>query len=211
MAEPGLRARKKQLTRQTIASTALRLFAERGFENVTVAEVAEAAGVSMKTVFNYFASKEDLVFSDEGGDEWWMLKAVRNRGPGEPAIVAVHGRITGYLRQRGFEGEQPRLLAKVIANSPALRLRQADEFHRHIEQLSALLAEETGVGPEDPEPRLAATIIVDAFGLLWGMVQRHIADGRLEAEVFEALPAYAERAFALLERGLFDYAVRADT
>ncbi|MBC6456903.1 TetR/AcrR family transcriptional regulator [Actinomadura sp. HBU206391] len=210
MGEPdGLRERKKRQTRRTIARTALRLFAERGFENVTVAEVAEAASVSMKTVFNYFATKEDLVFSEEGGDEWWMLKAVRNRRPGESAIVAVHGRMTGYLRQRGLESDQPRQRAKIIANSPALRLRQADEFHRHIDRLSALLAEESGVSSEDPEPRLAATMIVDAFSLLWSVVQRQIADGRPAEEVFDGLPEYAERAFALLEHGLSDYAVRA--
>ena len=60
--QPGLRERKKQQTRQLIAETARRLFGERGFERVTVAEIARAAEVSEQTVFNYFPTKEDLVY-----------------------------------------------------------------------------------------------------------------------------------------------------
>src|SRR3954466_4940529 len=59
----GLRARKKRVARQAIAATARRLFAERGFDSVTVAEVAAAADVSEKTVFNHFPTKEDLAFA----------------------------------------------------------------------------------------------------------------------------------------------------
>src|SRR5216117_3447490 len=86
--EPGLRERKKQQTRQSIADTARALFAERGFERVTVAEVARAANVSEATIFNYFPTKEDLVFSGLEAFEAALLGAVRDRAPGEPILTA---------------------------------------------------------------------------------------------------------------------------
>ena len=83
MAE-GLRERKKQKTRQLIAETARRLFAERGFERVTVTEIAHEAEVSPATVFNYFPTKEDLVYWRLGAFEAELLAAVRERAAGEP-------------------------------------------------------------------------------------------------------------------------------
>src|SRR3954452_13637374 len=97
--EPGLRERKKQRTRQLIAETARALFVERGFDRVRVAEVARAAEVSEQTVFNYFATKEDLVFWRLGAFEAQLLSAIRERAPGEPALTAF-GRF--LLAQRGL-------------------------------------------------------------------------------------------------------------
>src|SRR3954470_24469510 len=83
---PGLRERKKEQTRRLIAETARRLFAERGFDAVTVGEVARAADVSEKTVFNYFPTKEDLFYSGMEAFEERLLGAVREREPGETAL-----------------------------------------------------------------------------------------------------------------------------
>src|ERR671938_482414 len=85
---PGLLERKKQATRAHIADTARRLFAERGFDAVTVAEVARAADVAEKTVFNYFPTKEDLFYSRMEAFEEELLEAVRGRAPGESAVAA---------------------------------------------------------------------------------------------------------------------------
>src|SRR3954462_5430579 len=85
---PGLRARKKEQTRRLIANTARRLFAERGFEAVTVAEVARAADVAEKTVFNYFATKEDLFYSGMEAFEERLLDAIRDRARGETVLAA---------------------------------------------------------------------------------------------------------------------------
>src|SRR5918995_4272700 len=90
-AELGLRERKKQRTRQQIADTARRLFAERGFEQVTVAEIAREAEVAQATVFNYFPTKEDLFYSRLEAFEAEMLDAIRSRKPGE-TVVAAFGR-----------------------------------------------------------------------------------------------------------------------
>src|SRR5256885_16385189 len=89
MVEPGLRERKKTRTRELIAKTARTLFAERGFEAVTVAEIAQAAEVSQQTVFNYFPTKEDLVYWRLEAFEAELLAAIRDRPEGEPVIVAV--------------------------------------------------------------------------------------------------------------------------
>ena len=84
----GLRERKKEQTRQLIAETARRLFSERGFESVTVAEIARTAEVSEQTVFNYFPTKEDLVYWRLQSFEDELLRTIREREPGEPALAA---------------------------------------------------------------------------------------------------------------------------
>src|ERR1700733_13675694 len=95
--EIGLRERKKQRTRQLIAETAWRLFAERGFDQVPVAEVAAAAEVSEATVFNYFPTKEDLVFNRMETFEQELVGAIRDRQPGE-SIVQAFGRFVLVAR-----------------------------------------------------------------------------------------------------------------
>src|SRR4029453_18007486 len=97
-AEPGLRERKKQQTRQLIADTARRLFAERGFDRVTVAEIAREADVAEKTVFNYFPTKEDLFYSRLEAFQEELLAAIRTREPGETVLAGFRGFL---LRQRG--------------------------------------------------------------------------------------------------------------
>ena len=87
-AQPGLRERKKEQTRQAIAETARRLFAERGFDAVTVADVARAADVSQGTVFNYFPTKEDLFYGQMEDFEATLVEAVRDRGRGESVLEA---------------------------------------------------------------------------------------------------------------------------
>src|SRR5207248_8272205 len=86
--EPGLRERKKQRTRELIAETARRLFSERGFDRVTIAEVAREAEVSEQTVFNYFPTKEDLVYWRLEGFEDELLTAIRQRAEGESILRA---------------------------------------------------------------------------------------------------------------------------
>src|SRR5919198_2957348 len=89
--EQGLRERKKQQTRSAIAAAAMELFGERGFDAVSVAEVARAADVSVATVFNYFPTKEDLVYDRMEAFEEALLAAIRERAAGE-SVLAAFGR-----------------------------------------------------------------------------------------------------------------------
>src|SRR5919108_783045 len=120
----GLRERKKQQTRELLAETARRLFTERGFERVSVAEIAREADVSEKTVFNYFPTKEDLVYWRLETFEDELLGAVRGRDRGESALAAF-GRFV--LARRGLLAapdpdavERLAALTRTIVDSPAL-------------------------------------------------------------------------------------------
>ncbi|TLF66463.1 helix-turn-helix transcriptional regulator, partial [Nonomuraea sp. KC401] len=96
----GLRERKKRLTRQHISEVALGLFVERGFDSVTIAEVAVAAEVSVNTVYNYFDSKEDLVLPPDEASPQRLADIVRARRPGESAAGAVLGTLRREVRGR---------------------------------------------------------------------------------------------------------------
>src|SRR5215475_11463600 len=138
--ELGLRERKKLQTRQLIAETARRLFLERGFDAVPVAAVARAAEVSEATVFNYFPTKEDLVYQGMEVFETELLAAVRDRPAGE-SFVAAFGRFV--LRPRGMlaAGDEDSAsylaeVSKMIASSQALLARERQIFARYTTSLA---------------------------------------------------------------------------
>jgi AcrR family transcriptional regulator len=209
----GLRERKKQQTRQQVAEAARRLFAERGFEHVTVAEVARAAEVSQQTVFNYFATKEDLVFWRLGAFEEELLASIRDREPGQSALAAFEGFL---LQQRGLlaspePGAQEMLaaVARTIAESPALRAREQQIFSGFTDALAALLAEETGAGEGDVRPWVAANAIIGIHRAVVAHARRRVIEGARHPELAEEVRATAEQAVALVEGGLRGYAAKA--
>ena len=155
-AELGLRERKKERTRQLLADTARRLFSERGFEQVSVAEIAHAAEVSPATVFNYFPNKEDLVYGRFEAFEQQLLTAIRDRPRGETVIAAFKNFI---LEPRGLlattdEAKAKELLAltRMITASPALLARERQILARYTDALAKLIADETGASGGDPRP-----------------------------------------------------------
>jgi AcrR family transcriptional regulator len=212
----GLRQRKKERTRQLIADTARRLFAERGFDAVTVAEIARAADVAEKTVFNYFPTKEDLFYSRLEAFEEELLDAVRSRAPGESVVAAFRGFL---LRQRGvFDLErsggdaeatrQLHTISRLITESPALLARERQVFDRYAAALAALLVEETGAGPDDVEPRAVANALLGVHRALIDHSRRRALAGAMASQLGPELRAEAERAFARLERGLGEYGIK---
>src|SRR4029453_10047725 len=154
--ELGLRERKKQQTRQTIAEAAKRLFLERGFDQVSVAEVARAADVSEQTVFNYFPTKEDLVFERMDTFENELLAAVQDRPEGESALQAFVRFILDRSSTAIADDGKRRIaeLTKLVSASPSLMARERQITAKHTAALTALLAKETDANPEDIEPRL---------------------------------------------------------
>ncbi|HYZ56014.1 MAG TPA: TetR family transcriptional regulator [Streptosporangiaceae bacterium] len=208
--ELGLRERKKLRTRQLIAETARRLFAERGFDAVPVAAVAREAEVSEATVFNYFPTKEDLVYQGMEAFETELLAAVRNRPAGEP-IVAAFGRFV--LQPRGFLATEDQAAARyltevsrMIASSPALLAREQQIFARYTASLAELIAEETGTEADDLRPWAAAHALMGIHRTLIGFVRRRLTEGPIDhARLAGEVKARGRQALDLLAAGLGTY------
>jgi AcrR family transcriptional regulator len=209
----GLRERKKEQTRQRIAETARGLFAEHGFDEVTVAQVAREAEVAEATVFNYFSTKEALYYSGLEAFGEQLVDAVRGRPAGTPALAAFRARVLGAGGQLdriaagdGAALEQMRTTARVISSSAALRVREKIVLAEIAESLAgALMAGRTGDGAEatpDPVARSVANALMGVHSaLLSHSRDRLLADDR-PTEIAADVRAYGERAFALLEHGL---------
>jgi len=217
VSELGLRERKKQQTRQVIAETAHRLFRERGFDAVTVAEVAREADVAEKTVFNYFPTKEDLFYSRLESFEAQLLDAIRDRDPGE-TVVAAFGRFVleprGLLAEkRGSDAREAaealRAITRVITESPALLAREQQVFARYTDSLAAVIAEETDAAAGDVEPWVVANALMGVHRALIDYVrQRLLAGAVTPARLARDVRAQGEQALKLLERGLGRYAAK---
>ena len=208
----GLRERKKEQTRQLIAETARQLFGERGFDRVTVAEVARAADVSEQTVFNYFPTKEDLVYWRLGSFEEELLATIRERAPGESALRAFSRFVSA---PRGLLGshdaaarERLAALTRTITESPALLAREQQIFARYTVNLATLLAEEQGAAEGDVEPWVVANAMMGVHRALVDFSRRRIVAGTPHTRVAREIRTQAERAVARLEQGLGDYAVK---
>jgi AcrR family transcriptional regulator len=210
--QTGLRERKKQRTRETIAQTARRLFDERGFDAVTVDEIARDSEVSRKTVFNYFPTKEDLVFSGLELFEERLLEAIRKRRPDESILTAFARFITdsrGLLAAEDpHAGERLRAVSRLIADSPALLAREQQIHAGYTDALAALIAEETQARPDDVAPWVAANAMIGLHKALVGYVRRQVLAGERDRKLIaRRLRAQAKRAIALLERGFADLGV----
>jgi AcrR family transcriptional regulator len=208
--ELGLRERKKRQTRQAIAEAAKRLFLERGFEQVSVAEVARAADVSEQTVFNYFPTKEDLVFERMGTFEDELLAAVRERPAGETPLHAF-GQFILDRSDSAMAGDGRRRVAeltRLVTVSPSLMARERQIVARYTDALAALLAEESGAAPDDIEPRLAAEAMMALHRSLIDFARRRASSRKSSADLAGEMRKAGERALTLLESGLGEYAVR---
>jgi AcrR family transcriptional regulator len=211
----GLRELKKQQTRQLIADTAWRLFADRGFDRVTVAEVAREAQVAEATVFNYFPTKEDLFYHRLEAFEAGLVEAVAAREVGEPALAAVRRYLLesgGLLTQAGAGDAdavaQLRTVNRVIAASPALQAREQQAIAHSTNRLAELLATETGAAADDVTARTAANALLGVQRALVDHVRRRVLDDDEPARLADEVRGLARRAFALLEHGLDDYAAK---
>jgi len=208
--EVGLRARKKELTRQQIFDAARRLFAQRGFDAVTVAEIAREANVSEVTVFNYYPSKEDLFYGGMQFFEERLLEAVRTRPRGESAIKALRRCLL-----ESADGLQSReridailRAAEIVSASPSLMAREREIVERYTRRLAVLLAEESGADPWDVEPMAAAGALIGAHRAVVDYVRRRVLAGRRGAALVEDARVQIRRAYARLDSGLGGYAVR---
>jgi len=207
----GLRERKKQQTREAIAAAAMELFAERGFEPVTVAEVAQVAEVSTATVFNYFPTKEDLFYSGLEVFEEALLAAIRDRPKGESVLDAFSRFIIERSREGASRdlGKRVATTARIISASPALLARERQIVAGYTESLASLIAEETGAPADDMRPRVVAGALMAVHRALIEYARRRALSGRSSSKLASELEVEGKRAFALLAEGLARYAVKA--
>jgi len=211
--ELGLRERKKQRTRQLIADTARRLFAERGFEAVPVSEIASEAEVSEATVFNYFPTKEDLFYHRLEAFEEELLRSIRDREPGE-SVLAAFGRFLttprGLLAERDPEQvEHLAAITRVITESPALLAREQQVYAKYTDALAKLLTTETGASSSDLTPWVVARTLIGLHQALVDYSRREILAGTRNPTLARRVRRQIQQALELISNGLADYGTRA--
>ncbi|MFF0017747.1 TetR family transcriptional regulator [Streptomyces sp. NPDC005374] len=204
MTEPSLRERKKQQMYESVSGIAVGLFLEKGFDAVSVAEVAAAAEISKPTLFRYFPAKEDLVLHRIADHEDEAARVVAQSQ--EAPLVALRRHfLDGLEREDPVTGlnDHPNVLAfhSLLYGTPALVARA----HGHLERQEAALAEALG---GDLDARLAAGQIIAVRRVLAMENWRRIAAGESVEDVRGDAVAAAERAFGSLERALTAYGAR---
>jgi AcrR family transcriptional regulator len=213
MTEPcGRRERKKELTRQAILQAAQRLFAERGFHAVTIAEVAEAADVAQQTIFNHFRSKEDLFFGKQDEIVHGAASAVRNRRPDESITAALRQYLAWHLSHScppAFADQKIERM-RVLASSPPLQVRERELLQECEDVLAATLRIELADAEPSLLPQLVASQYVAIKRTLMVEMRRRLLAGEPPAEVTAAVIALTDEIFDRLERGLAGVGVRAE-
>lgn len=195
--ELGLRQRKKAETRAAIYQAARRLFSERGFDRVTVAEVAREANVSEVTVFNYFPSKEDLFYAGMHFFEEELLDAVRRRKPGESALKAFRRKLLESVE--GLRSKERfvaiRNATEAYSTSPSLASREREIVDRYSHQLGELLG-------GDVESMAVAAALMGAHRAVVEYVRRRVREGERGEALADDARTQIRRAFGRMEKGL---------
>jgi AcrR family transcriptional regulator len=206
----GLRERRKQETRQAISDVATGMFAERGFDDVTIAQVAEAVGVAKMTVTNYFPRKEDLVFDRADAIVRSLADVIEARPPGESMLAAIRRDFAERVARADVTlGLSSPAFARMIENSPALTGRGLEMIYQREQALGDAIVAETGV--DDPRVRLVAALLASVHRVLYTEASRRSLAGESRAQICAALAAESARAFDLLEPSLGGYGVRPPT
>ncbi|MFE0440413.1 TetR/AcrR family transcriptional regulator [Streptomyces nigra] len=207
----GLRERKKRETRQRISDIATGLFLEHGFVTVTMADVAEAADVSVNTVYNYFPAKEDLFFDRSAGVVDQLSRWVRARPEGESAARAVLRELRADV-----EAVSPRIglmegydrFMRCIHEAPPLRSRLWSLQQEIHDDLDATLREDTGADAGDPLPGLIAGQLAWIHHTVFTAVGREMLKGRKPGEVSREALVLLDDIEELLSEKVLNYAVR---
>jgi AcrR family transcriptional regulator len=162
MLEPGLRERKKQRTRETIVDVALALFAERGYQQTTVAEIADAAEVSKGTLFVYFPSKEEIVFADTGPLREELLSELLLRPGSRSALETLREFVADHMVA---PSERELLRERLIAQDEQLRSHYRARLAEVEDAVARAVAHDLGDAPDGLRPRLAAAAVLAALAV----------------------------------------------
>jgi len=199
-ATPGLRERKKQRTREAIVEAAFELFAKRGFDGTTIAEIADAADIAPRTFFSYFPSKDDVVFHDFEETYAMMASWLRDREPGTNAIDALRAGIASKVAQVGEVDSahlrEKRLRNRLIRENDSLAAHSDYLKGRFMELLAEAVAKDLGDTPADLRPRLVAAACGAAMGVIEEMPDEDVEHS---VETFESLLAFLRGGLAALQ------------
>jgi AcrR family transcriptional regulator len=203
----GLRERKKMQTRREISDIATAMFAQHGFEAVTIAQVAAAAGVAKMTVTNYFPRKEDLVYDRYEEIVSGLARAAAGRAPGESLLTAVRRDYAGAVARCDVTiGVSSPAFPAMVEASPVLRARIREILDQREAALAAVITAEAG--SPDPLHAIVAAQLAAVHRTLYFEGSRRCLAGQGMAEVAGALGAAASQAFDLLEPALGGYGTR---
>ena len=213
--DEGLRERKKRLTRSMISGTATMLFVERGFDNVKITEVAAACGVSEKTIYNYFPTKESLVLDWE---EELTETIERELGPGATksspveamkAIIAnqTHELVSSLKGDQQNDVAMIRSFTDMVNQTPSLRAKQFDLTENLSQVAARVMAERAGLDPEDPEPQIAADALLGLWRIYYRAMVKYAAADPTPEELERLVLAEVDRAGRLLDTGLWSFAM----
>jgi AcrR family transcriptional regulator len=204
----GLRERRKLQARQAISAAAMEMFAAQGFDEVTISQVADAAGVSKMTVTNYFPRKEDLVFDRAEVIIRSLADAVAARAPGESLLAAIRRDYAERIAAGDVTlGPPTATFARMVRNSHVLTSRGREIEDMREQALGDAIAAETGV--DDPQQRIVAAQLASVYRVLFAEGARRILAGQPRDQICQVLAAAARRAFDLLEPSLGGYGARA--
>jgi AcrR family transcriptional regulator len=191
----GLRERKKQRTRELIASTALELFAERGYHATTVADIAAAAEVSERTVFTYFHTKEEILFSDHAALQRRLTEALAERPPEQPALDALRAFVVDNL---SLIDEPSRVRWEIVRRDEHLLSHQRARQAELGDVIAAAVAQDLGEGADDFRLQLVTAAVIAAVTAVYE--HRYGASSRTASRA-QAL-AVIDEAIAFLRGGL---------
>jgi len=192
------RTRKRLATRQSISDAATRLFLERGFDVVTIDEIAAAADVGRMTVFNHFPRKEDMFFDREEEIQTFAFEAIRRRRPGVSPIEATRLLAHDLVRQDHefiLLSKDARRFVRTAMESDALKARAREMRDGFTRALAIVLAETSNQPIDDPNAHLAAGLVVSVWHVAFSEAQK-VFDRTQDA-------SEAKRCFvAVIDRGI---------
>jgi AcrR family transcriptional regulator len=193
----GLRERKKQRTREKIVEAAFELFAERGFDGTTIADIAEAAEIAPRTFFSYFPSKDDVVFYDFEETQAVIASWLHDREPGTNAIDALRAGIASGVQEIGpGDPREKRLRKRLMRENQSLAAHSEHLKGRLADLLGEAVAEDLGDAPSDLRPRLVAAAFLAAIGLIDDMSEDELSHS---SETIESLLVFLRGGLAALQ------------
>jgi AcrR family transcriptional regulator len=199
----GLRERKKQATRQAIHEAAMKLFAERGYDATTIADIADAAGISPRTFFSYFSAKEEAVFQKFNMAYDEFSRALAERPEGTTALDALRAWIIREAHKYTPTPENLRLEAKLRQESPAVAACELRHNRMYEARLAEAVAQDLGEPADSLRPRLVAAAAMAALQVSGDKAEASLGENPEAVERFAADPmAFLDDALRFLDAGL---------